>query len=205
SEGLIKDIPDIYELKPSDIVGLEGWAEKSADNAVKAIQNSMKISLSKFIAALGIRYVGEVTARLLEEHFNTMDDLMKANEADFCEIEGVGKQVAGSLSKYFDDPSVREMLGRLTALGMKIIPSAPAAEELPLAGRVFLFTGSLKSFSRSEAKVRVKELGGHVASSISKKVTHVVCGQKPGSKAIKAQKMGLEILSEEEFELVLSG
>ena len=205
SEGLIKDIPDIYELKPSDLVGLEGWAEKSADNVVKAIQNSMKISLSKFIAALGIRYVGEVTARLLEEHFNTLDFLMKASEADFYEIEGVGEQVTGSLIKYFDDPSVREMIVRLMVLGMEIIPSAPAAEGLPLAGRVFLFTGSLKSFSRSEAKVRVKELGGHVASSISKKVTHVVCGQKPGSKARKALEMGLEIFSEEEFELVLSG
>ncbi|MEA1934930.1 MAG: NAD-dependent DNA ligase LigA [Thermodesulfobacteriota bacterium] len=204
SEGLINDIPDIYEIEPSDLIGLEGWAEKSADNAVQAIQSSRKTNPAKFIAALGIRYVGEVTAQLLEDHFITLDSLMNASEADFHEIEGIGEQVAGSLSKYFSDPSVREMLDRVMALGMEIIPRSPAAERLPLAGNVFLFTGSLK-ISRSEAKARVKKLGGHVASSVSKKVTHVVCGQKPGSKAKKAQEMGLKILSEEEFELVLSG
>ena len=204
SEGLINDIPDIYEIKPSDLIGLEGWAEKSADNVVQAIQSSRKTNPAKFIAALGIRYVGEVTAQLLEDHFITLDNLMNASEADFYEIEGIGEQVAGSLSKYFNDPSVREMLERVMALGMKIIPRSLAAERLPLAGHVFLFTGSLK-ISRSEAKARVKKSGGHVASSVSKKVTHVVCGQKPGSKAKKAQEMGLKILSEEEFELVLSG
>ena len=204
SEGLINDIPDIYEIKPSDLIGLEGWAEKSADNAVQAIKSSRKINPAKFIAALGIRYVGEVTSQLLEDHFVTLDNLMNASESDFHEIEGIGEQVAGSLSKYFNDPSVREMLERVMALGMEIIPRSPAAERLPLAGNVFLFTGSLK-ISRSEAKARVKKSGGHVASSVSKKVTHVVCGQKPGSKAKKALKMGLKILSEEEFELVLSG
>ncbi|MEA2082963.1 MAG: NAD-dependent DNA ligase LigA [Thermodesulfobacteriota bacterium] len=204
SEGLIKDIPDIYEIKPSDLIGLEGWAEKSADNVVQAIQSSKKTNPAKFIAALGIRHVGEVTARLLEDHFVILNNLMNVSEADLHEIEGIGEQVAGSLSKYFNDPSVREMLERLTALGMKIIPRSPAAERLPLAGRIFLFTGSLK-ISRSEAKARVKKLGGHVASSINKKVTHVVCGQKTGSKAKKAREMGLKILSEEEFELVLSG
>jgi len=204
SEGLINDIPDIYEIKPSDLIGLEGWAEKSADNAVQAIKSSRKTNPAKFIAALGIRYVGEVTSQLLEDHFVTLDNLMNASESDFHEIEGIGEQVAGSLSKYFNDPSVREMLERVMALGMEIIPRSPAAKRLPLAGNVFLFTGSLK-ISRSEAKARVKKSGGHVASSVSKKVTHVVCGQKPGSKAKKAQKMGLKILSEEEFELVLSG
>ena len=204
SEGLINDIPDIYEIKPSDLIGLEGWAEKSADNVVQAIQSSRETNPAKFIAALGIRYVGEVTAQLLEDHFITLDNLMNASEADFHEIEGIGEQVAGSLSKYFNDPSVREMLERVMALGMKIIPRSLAAERLPLAGHVFLFTGSLK-ISRSEPKARVKKSGGHVASSISKEVTHVVCGQKPGSKAKKAQEMGLKILSEEEFELVLSG
>ncbi len=204
-EGLVRDIPDIFRLRAEDLAPLDGWGEKSAANAVAAIAARKKTSLAKLLAAIGIRHVGEVTAQLLEEHFGTMEALLRATEADFLEVAGIGPQVAASLADFFGDPAARQMLATLQELGLTIAASPSAREWLRLSGTLFLFTGALLHFSRSEAKARVKELGGQVASAMSSKVTHLVCGEKPGSKITKAQELGIRILNEQEFEALLNG
>lgn len=205
AENLVRDVPDIYKLKAEELAVLEGWGEKSAANAMQAIEESKKTTLARFIAALGIRYVGEVTAQLLEHHFGSLEKLMQAKEEELLEIEGIGGQVAKSLVDYFSDESVKRMLEQLLALGVQITDAGAGAQELALSGKVFLFTGSLANFSREEAKTRVKELGGQVATSASKKVTHVVHGEKAGSKLKKAQELGLRILSEDDFLDLIGG
>jgi DNA ligase (NAD+) len=199
-QGLIQDIPDIYRLKAQTLAALDGWGDKSAENALQAIEASKTPTLAKFLAALGIRHVGEVTAQLLARHFASLARLVPAGEEDFLQIEGIGEQVATSLVDYFQDPAVREMLSRLEALGVRVQEENRDAEDGgALAGSVFLFTGALARLSRHEAKARIKELGGQVASGISRKVTHVVLGESPGSKLTKARELGLAVITEDEF------
>ncbi|MBU1404034.1 MAG: NAD-dependent DNA ligase LigA [Proteobacteria bacterium] len=200
SQGLIQDIPDIYRLEVEQLAGLDGWGDKSAENAVRAIQGSRTPTLAKFLAALGIRHVGEVTAQVLARHFTSLPRLVLADEADFLHIEGIGEQMAASLVDYFQDPTVREMLSRLESLGVRVQEEQQGAQTRGgLTGSVFLFTGTLARLSRHEAKARIKELGGQVASGISRKVTHVVLGDSPGSKLTKARELGVTVITEDEF------
>ena len=202
-EGIIRDLPDLYRLETDNLKNLEGWGDKSAENAIAAINRSKETTLARFIAALGIRYVGEVTAELLARNFSSVAHIRAATKESnepLVEIEGIGEQAAASIRDYLHDPSVQEMLSQLEKLGLH--PQAAQSESgvgLPLHGKVLLFTGSLTSFSRSEAKARVKALGGQVASSLNKKVTHLVCGEKPGSKLGKAQELGITVLDEDTF------
>ena len=206
NEKLVQDIPDIYELKVTDLAALEGWAEKSARNAVAAIKTSRETSLSKLLSGLGIRYVGEEVAGLLDEYFEgSLEKLMQATEKELLDIEGIGPQTAQSIREYFHDPEVKKMVSRLMGFGFTFIPASKSPAETPFAGLIFLFTGSLVSMSRDEAKVRIKERGGKVASQVSKKVTHVVVGDKPGSKFKKARELGLKILTEKNFTDLLTG
>ena len=202
---LVNDIPDIYRLKKRDLLPLEGWADKSADNVIKAIAKSRETTLSRFLGALGIRFIGEVTAALLENQFKTLDQLMRAGKDDFLDVEGIGSQGAISLCQYFSDPAVREMLRQLLESGLHFTVSDTGGKQQPLTGKNFLFTGRLSGFSRSEAKDRIRELGGQVASSLSKKVTHLVAGEKAGGKLKKARDMELVILDEDEFKNLMGG
>lgn len=200
TQGLIQDIPDIYQLEAESLAALDGWGDKSAENAARAIEASRTPPLAKFLAALGIRHVGEITAQLLARHFASLARLSLAGEADFLHIEGIGEQAATSLVDYFQDPAVQEMLARLEALGVCVQEEKQDAEaDGALAGSVFLFTGGLARLSRHEAKARIKELGGQVASGISRRVTHVVLGDSPGSKLTKARELGLTVITEDEF------
>lgn len=198
-EGLVRDIPDIFRLTAAELAPLDGWGEKSAAKAMAAIGARKETTLAKLLAAIGIRHVGEVTAQLLEEHFGTLTALLHATEADFLEVAGIGPQVAASLADFFSDPAARQMLATLQELGLTVA-APPTSRAGRLNGTLFLFTGTLAHFSRSEAKARVKALSGQVASAMSSKVTHLVCGDKPGSKLAKAQAQGTTILSEAEFE-----
>jgi len=200
--GLVRDIPDIFRLRAADLAQLEGWAEKSAENAVRSIEAASRVTMARFLGALGIRFIGEGNADLLARHFRTLEQLMAASRDDLLEIEGIGAQAASSLADYFSDPSVQQMLRQLLASNIEIM--AEAIGEQPLERRVFLFTGSLRSMSRNEAKQRVKALGGHVASSVNRRVTDVVVGAKPGNKLKKAKEMGIGIISEEELNRLLS-
>ena len=195
--GLVMDIPDIFRLAHEELAVLDGWGEKSADNALLAIENAKHTSLSRFFGALGIRYVGEVTAELLASHFKTLDAVMAAEKNDLLEVEGIGEQAAASLINYFSDPSTRQMLARLLDFGLDIKP--PETGTKPLYGEVFMFTGGLQAMSRNEAKQLVKEMGGQVVSGVSKRVTHLIAGEKGGGKLKKAADMGIPIMKEEEF------
>ena len=203
--GLVEDIADIYSLQKEALIPLEGWGEQSANKALNAIEESKKTSLNRFFAALGIRHIGEVTAQLLEKSFHTLADIMAADESSFIDIEGIGEQMAASLHSYFADEDNRKTIERLINAGFTFEKkqSSPSAD-LPLQDAVILFTGTLSSFSRSEAKNKVKEAGGQVVSSLSKKVTHLVYGDKAGSKLKKAQEMEITLLGETEFQELLT-
>lgn len=202
-KGLVIDLPDIYSLDSDALSRLEGWGDKSAENVLRAIEASKKTTLSRFVAALGIRFVGEVTAQLIEQRFETFEAVRSAKYADFMEIEGVGAQAAASLVEYFSKPSHVKILDRLIEQGVCFTQNE-SKQNKALSDCIFVFTGTLQMFSRSEAKARVKYLGGQVVSSVSKKVTHVVCGEKSGSKRVKAEELGCTILSETEFSALIS-
>jgi len=195
---LVKDVSDLYHLTEDDLIPLERFAEKSAQNIVSAIQSRKAVPLGRLINALGIRYVGEATAQLLAQHFQSLDDLMKADPEDLLHVEGVGEQVAGSIREFFDHERNQALIERLREAGVQgLPPEAPAAS--PLAGKTFVFTGGLENFSRDEAKAQVTSRGGRVSSSVSAKTDYVVAGADPGSKLAKAQELGVTILDEAAF------
>lgn len=196
---LVRDIPDIFILQKDQLATLDGWGEKSADNVLAAIDDRRHPVLGRFLAALGIRFVGEVTAAALENHFSSLAELAAASQDQLLEVEGIGEQAAASIAEYFGDRRVQEMLARLKEVGVAPVVQKRDTTGLPLAGMVLLFTGTLQSLSRDEAKKLVKEHGGTLATSITQKTTHLVAGEKAGSKLTKAREMGKIILSEEEF------
>lgn len=196
-EGLVAEIPDFFRLDGERLAGLDGWGVQSAQNVLTMIEQRRTVPLAKLICALGIRHVGEVTAGLLATHFTGLPELLEANRDKFLAVEGIGEQTAVSLEAYFADPEVHDLIDRLQQAGLTF--ESPTRETLPLAGRVFLFTGTLVGLSRDEAKHVVKSLGGQVASSISQRVTDVVVGAKAGGKKKKAMELGLGLLSESAF------
>lgn len=196
---LVKDIPDIFLLSHAQLANLDGWGDKSADNALASVTRAKHPPLGKLLAALGIRFVGEVTASLLEQNFTSLSQLAEASTDELLEIEGIGEQAAASIRDYFSDPAVAEMLTRLEQAGVTPAPVRPRQEGLPLSGQVVLFTGTLTSLSRTEAKKLVKEHGGQIATTVTQKMTLLVAGEKAGSKLKKAQELGKTILTEQEF------
>ena len=200
--GLVRDIPDFFRLDEDKLAALDGWGEKSARNVLEAIEIRKTISFAQFIGALGIRHVGEVTAGALAAHFSGLPQLMSAGENEFLQVDGIGVQAATALVEYFANPSVQRMIDQLVQAGVVIQPVAVKRESL--SNRVFLFTGTLRTLSREEAKQLVKAQGGQVTSSMSHRVTDVVVGEKAGGKKKKAEELGLVILSEEEFLMLVS-
>jgi DNA ligase (NAD+) len=200
--GLIQDIGDLYNLKVDDLIPLERFAEKSAQNIVSAIQGGKEPTLGRFIYALGIRYVGEATANLLAQHFHSLEALREATMEELLQVEGVGPQVAASIRDYFANGKVHQLLDKLKQTGLTLQISARPALT-PLAGKTFVFTGGLEHFSREEAKALVVRRGGKVGSSVSSKTDYVVVGAEPGSKYTKAQDLKVTILDEATFEELL--
>jgi DNA ligase (NAD+) len=197
--GLVKDVSDLYNLTEDDLIPLERFAEKSAQNIIGAIKGSKHPPFWRLINALGIRFVGEATARLLAQHFHDLDSLMHASKEELLHVEGVGEQVAASIREFCEQPRNLELLARLRAAGVKEKPpESPAAG--PLAGKTFVFTGGLEHRSREEAKALVAARGAKVSSSVSAKTDYVVAGRDPGSKYAKARDLGVAVLSEAEFE-----
>ncbi len=196
---LVWDIPDIFTLEQGQLASLEGWGQKSADKVIAAIQAARQPPLGKFLGALGIRFVGEVTAAVLEHTFESLEQLRHSSFQTLLEIDGIGEQAAGSIIDYFSDPDVQMMFDRLKQAG--VIPQAgkKAQTDLPLSGLVILFTGTLTTLSRTEAKKLVKDHGGQIATTVTHKLTHLVAGEKAGSKLKKAQELGKTILTEQEF------
>ena len=208
NEGLINRYPDIFALKVEDIIGLDGFKEKSAENIIKAINNSKKVLLNKFLFALGIRHVGEETAELLAKYFKSLNKLKNATQEELEKIEGVGVIMTESVIKWFKNKQNLEELNRLLRY-IKII--SPKSHSLPttnhqLNGLTFVLTGTLEVMSRDEAKSKIKSLGGRVSNSVSNKTDYVILGADPGSNKVSdAQKFDTKIINETQFLEILKG
>jgi len=197
-ESLVQDPADLFLLKEGDLIPLERFAEKSAKNIVSAIQSRKKVELWRFIFALGIRNVGEETARDLAEYFGSLEKLKKATLEELQQVPNIGPIVAQSIYNFFREKRNLKFIEKLKKVGIKIVEKEKRKKQ-PLKGLVFVFTGSLESMTREEAKKRVLELGGKVSSSVSKKVNIVVVGKEPGSKFEKAKKLKIKMINEKEF------
>ncbi len=202
--GIVRNVADIYQIKMSDLMSLEGFAEKSARNLLDSIERSKKTSLARFLYALGIRHVGEVTAQILARRFGSLKALMDADIEDLRDIEGIGPEVASSIVSWFKEERNRRLVKRLLDNGITF-EGESRGKKLPLEGKSFVFTGALSSLKREEAKKIVQDLGGQVGSTVSRKTSYVVVGENPGSKYEKARKLGIPILSEEEFLKMIKG
>ncbi len=202
-KGLVKDVADLYSLKLEDLAALERMAEKSAQNLLDEIEASKKNSLARLIYALGIQFVGERTAQLLAEHFSSLEELAAAKEEELEEVPEVGPKVAASIVEFFSEPANRQLIKKLRKAGVHPTVEKRVVKSQKLAGKTFVFTGSLANRSREEAGELVVQNGGKVSGSVSKKTDYVVVGTDPGSKYDKAKELGVTILTEAEFEKLL--
>jgi DNA ligase (NAD+) len=197
---------DVYKLGVAALAELERMAEKSAANVVAAIDRSRSTTLARFIFALGIRHVGETTAKDLARHFGNIDALMEADEAALLEVRDVGGVLAQSLLQFFAEPHNREVIAQLRAAGVHWPEASPQRAPVgALAGKTFVLTGTLPTMSREEAKERIERLGGKVAGSVSKKTTYVVAGSDPGNKLDRATELGVAVLDETQFKDLIDG
>jgi DNA ligase (NAD+) len=199
-KGLVKDVADLYSLKLDEVAGLERRAEKSAQNLLDEIEASKKGSLARVIYALGIQFVGERTGQLLAEHFSSLDALSEASVEKLEEVPEVGPKVAASIAEFFSEPVNCRIIGKLEKAGVRPTAERVAPKSDKFAGKSFVFTGGLANRSREDAGEIVKQHGGKVSSSVSKKTDYVVVGTDPGSKYDKAKELGVTILNEGEFE-----
>jgi len=196
-QGMVKTPADLYRLEPAVLANLERMGEKSATNLLAAIDKSRNTTLERFIFALGIRNVGETTARDLARHFGGIDALMDSDEAALQTVPDVGPVVASSSARFFGEPRNREVVQELRKLGVKWVEGrAKAVAELPLAGKSFVLTGTLAGMTREEAAERIVARGGKVSGSVSKRTHYVVAGTDPGGKLDKARALGVEIIDE---------
>ena len=201
AEGLVANVADLYELDVATLAGLERMGQRSAENLVNAIAASRDTTLARFIYSLGIREVGEATARQLADYFANLDALISASIAQLQEVDDVGPVVADHIHAFFQQGRNLETVARLVNLGIHWpAPTAPqTGEGLPLEGQIWVVTGKLESLSREQAEERLRELGARVSSSVSGKTTAVVAGPGAGSKLKKAEQLGVEVIDEATF------
>ena len=207
-KGLIKDISDLYFLERDDLISLERMAEKSADNLLDAIEKSKKKSLPNLIYGLGIRYVGVHTAEVITRYYPTLDKFKKANLEKLIEINEIGPKIAESIILFFKEKESLAIIERVRSTGLNFGQEEEKIREEKevqmLAGKQFVLTGTLKDFTRTQAKEIISELGGRVTGSVSKKTDYVVAGEDPGSKYQKAQELGVPIINGEEFKKMIT-
>jgi len=205
-KDLIKDISDLYFLKRDDLISLERMAEKSADNLLKAIEESKKKSLANLIYGLEIRYVGVHTSEVITRYYPTLDKFKKANLEELIEINEIGPKIAESIILFFKEKENLAIIERLRRAGLNFGQEEEIRRKEKwtqiLAGKQFVLTGTLKDFTRAQAKEIISELGGRVTGSVSKSTDYVVAGEDPGSKYQKAQKLSVLIINEEEFKKI---
>ncbi|MFA6383605.1 MAG: NAD-dependent DNA ligase LigA [Parcubacteria group bacterium] len=216
-EGLISNVADIFELTTGDLEPLERFAEKSADNLVKSIEQSKKIEFPKFLYALGIRHAGEETAVLItrnleqvtQKNIRNMKDIVnyfpQIKTEDWLKIKGIGEKSAESLVSWFNDKNNLQLLKKMGELGVKVILAKTQQQTAnnKFAGKTFVLTGELENFTRDEAKDIIRKAGGDVSSSVSKKTDYVVAGKNPGSKYQKAKSFSVKVIGEKEFKKMI--
>jgi DNA ligase (NAD+) len=204
--GVVKVLPDLYRLGLANLVALERMGEKSAQNLLAGLEKSKSTTLPRFLYALGIRHVGEATARDLARHFGKLDGVMDATVEQLLEVPDVGPVVAESIHTFFAQPHNREVVEQLRACGVHWEEGEPAAQApKPLAGLTVVLTGTLPVLSRDEAKDLLEAAGAKVAGSVSKKTSYVVAGAEAGSKLDKAQELGIPVLDEDGLRRLLAG
>ncbi|RLA50963.1 MAG: DNA ligase, partial [Gammaproteobacteria bacterium] len=204
-EGLLENVAGLYTLERERLLGLERMGEKSADNLLLALEQSKQTTLPRFIFALGIREVGEVTALSLARHFGSWEALSMVREEQLLEVDDVGPVVADHLVQFFDSPSSMGMVGTLREAGVNWpdLELAPV-EDLPLAGQTWVVTGKLEALGRNDAKGHLQALGAKVAGSVSARTSCVVAGLGAGSKLTRAGELGVEVLDERAFLALLA-
>lgn len=188
-----------------DLKSLEGFADKSARKLHKAIWNSVRPRLDRFLFALGVRHVGQRVARLLAQSFESLDHLQQASLEDLQQFPEIGPEIAGSVHRFFQETSNRQTLDRLRESGVEVQNMPRKRSGQPLRGKTFVLTGTLEGFTRDEAKERIELLGGRATSSVSGQTDYLVVGEDPGSKLDDARDADVEILDEKQFEKMLSG
>ena len=199
---MVKDVADIYKLTKEKLLRLERMGEKSAENILREIDNSKKLPLERVIYGLGIRFVGERTAQFLAEHFGEMSAIEKAGEEELQQVEEVGPRIAKSIVEFFAEPRNRELVEELRSAGLTM-RGKKKERGTKLAGKTFVLTGTLPTYSRDEAKKLIEDAGGKVTGSVSKKTDYVVAGTDAGSKLEKAKELGVAVITEAELEAIL--
>jgi DNA ligase (NAD+) len=204
--GLVRRAPDLYALTAEQLVELEGFQQRSAENVIASIARSRERPFGRVLFGLGIPHVGAVTAEAIAQHFRSLAALRAAGPDEIAEVEGVGPVVAESVAAWLAFPANAAVLDDLAAAGLslELEGEAPPPGEGPLAGLTFVITGTLPSFSRDEAKASVVERGGKVTDSVSKRTSYVVAGSSPGSKLAKAESLGVPVLDDEAFRQLLA-
>lgn len=202
--GFLKNIADIYELKnyASEIEKLDGWGKKSVDNLLESIENSKSQPFHRVLFGLGIRYVGEVSAKIIAETIGDIEKLIEMTEEELQEIPQIGETISKSIKTFFSNPKNIEIVERLKGYGLNFKNNKIASIQgidLPLEGKIFVLTGELQSMTRPEATSIIESFGGKITSSVSSKTDYVVVGDSPGSKYQKALELNIKILNEEEF------
>jgi DNA ligase (NAD+) len=197
--GLVKDVADLYRLEKSQLLTLDGFAEKKATNVLEAINDSKNRPLSRLINALGIRGVGEVVANDLAKVYNDLDALANASALDLQQIEGIGPNIAEAIVDWFAQPGNRTVLNKIHNAGVwpRSIQSKPLSNSL--SGYIFVITGTLPGLTREQVKALITENGGKVSETVSNKTNFIVAGENPGSKLIKAQVLGISVIEEPEL------
>jgi len=200
-EGLLKDVADFYYLKREDVLALEGFAEKSTDNLLAAIEAAKDRPLWRLVTALGVRYVGSVVAKILTKHYPSVDALMKTSQEELEAIEGLGPRIAASVVDFFSRPRHRQIIEKLRRAGVRMEEKVEVEEvRRPLEGLTFVITGALPSMSREEAKALIERCGGKVMGSVSRKTDYLLVGEAPGAtKYNKARSLGVSMIDEAEI------
>lgn len=204
--GLVRDAADLYSLRKEDLLKLERMGEKSADNLLSALAESKKNELDKLLFALGIRHVGAKVARILATEFGSMEKLQQAQPEELAQIRDIGDKIAGSAVTWLNVPANIDLVERLAAAGLTMTFTPPASQEdNPFFGKTLVFTGTMPTLGRAEAKTMAQDVGAKVSGSVSKKTDYVIAGAEAGSKLEKAQQLGVTVIDEAEFLRMLKG
>jgi DNA ligase (NAD+) len=206
-KGLIRTLPDLYRLKAEDILGLEGWQQKSVDNLLASIEQSKQVPFERVLYALGIRHIGEATARVAANAFGNIDALASATREDLMQVDDFGEIMAESVVAYFANEANRRMIEELRGFGLQFALSGEKTTRLSdrLAGMTIVISGNF-SISREEMKALIAAHGGKNVSSVSGKTTYLLAGEKSGPEKLKrAEKLGIKVITEEEFLKIIEG